>query len=243
MKQDSEVLTVEHLTPTYGNRFALRDVSLSLHRGEVLAIVGDNGAGKSSLLKILSGLVNPASGTVYLRGEQVSYSTITDAQRLGIYTLFQTPSTCHNMSIADNIFLGHELLNCGFIDKRAMRSEASVLLQELGSTLAPSRPVNELSDGERKTVLFARTLLMKAPVLLLDEPTASLSALQTAEVLSQIEKLKELGTAIMYIDHDLNNVFAIADRICVLRHGAVASILPTHQSTYRDVLTTMAGIA
>ena len=250
---DHEVSRVETFPPTqsvfaavgleksYGTVKALRGVNLEVGRREIVAVVGDNGAGKSTLIRVLSGLEQPDSGVLYRDGVEVSFPTVAAANQHGVVPIFQTPEACLAMDVADNIYMGHELMRGPFVDKKRMLRESKGLLDRLGSNLSPTRIVKGLSEGERQTLTFARAMLLDPEILLLDEPTSSLSVIQTSEVLDQLLSMRDQGKGIIMVCHTLPDVFAVSDRICVMRHGRVRVVLNTRDTSYEQVIGCMAG--
>lgn len=226
----------------YGPVQALEGVDLDVRPHEILAIMGDNGAGKSTLVRILSGLEPPDEGILLRRGVQTSFSGIREANKSGVATIFQDPAVCPAMDVSDNVFMGREMVTGPFVDKRSMVEETTAILRQIGSPLSATRKVEGLSVGERKTISFARAMLNDPEVLILDEPTASLSVLQAGEVLEQLLHMRQMGKALIVVCHDLSDVFAISDRILVMRHGRVAGDLQTRSTTYETVVGCMAGV-
>lgn len=220
----------------------LSNVHLTLNAHEVVALVGDNGAGKSTLLKTISGVYTPDSGTIRMSGNEVSIPNIKAANDLGIASLFQDPSFCTNLDIAANIFLGNELSTKLTIRNDAdMHSRARALLSQLTSPLSAFRSMDGLSTGEKQTVAIARAMLTNPDIILMDEPTASLSVIQTAQVLSYITELRNQGKSILLVCHNLPDVFSVADRIAIMRHGKIVAVHNTSETTYEQVIAEIAG--
>jgi D-xylose transport system ATP-binding protein len=220
------VLVLERITKFYGAVRALSDVSLEVHHGEVLALVGDNGAGKSTLVKIISGVETPSSGRIVFEGHAVTINRPQDATSLGIATVYQDLALCDNLDVVNNLFLGRESTAngaggaVGWMDETDMEKRALQLLGTLSVHLPSVRAhVAALSGGQRQSVAIARSLLGEPKIVLLDEPTAALGVAQTAQVLELILRLKERGHAVVIISHNLADVFAVCDRIAVLRLG------------------------
>jgi D-xylose transport system ATP-binding protein len=220
------VLALERITKFYGAVRALSDVSLEVHHGEVLALVGDNGAGKSTLVKIISGVETPSSGRIVFEGRAVTINRPQDATSLGIATVYQDLALCDNLDVVNNLFLGRESTasgagaTVGWMDETDMEKRALQLLSTLSVHLPSVRAhVAALSGGQRQSVAIARSLLGEPKIVILDEPTAALGVAQTAQVLELIVRLKERGHAVVIISHNLADVFAVCDRIAVLRLG------------------------
>ncbi|MFC0265692.1 ATP-binding cassette domain-containing protein [Alloscardovia macacae] len=236
------LLEVQHLGLSFDYVDTLHDVSLTMHDHEVVAIVGDNGAGKSTLLKTIAGVHMPDTGRILVRGEETHISSIKVANALGITAIFQDVSFCMNLDIAANIFLGQEIAS-GITtrDDTAMHLKARKILSTLTSPLSAFRSMDGLSHGEMQTVAIARAMLNDPEIVLMDEPTASLSVIQTAQVLSYIKELRSQGKAILLVCHNLPDVFAVADRIAIMRHGKIVAIHQTHETTYEQVIAEIAG--
>ncbi|GAA5156397.1 ATP-binding cassette domain-containing protein [Nocardioides marinquilinus] len=213
------VLRLRGISKSFGAVAALGGVDLDVRAGEVVAVVGDNGAGKSTLVKVLSGVHPPDAGTIERDGRQVQLGSPADARRLGIATVFQDLALCENLDVTANLFLGQELRPWA-LDDVGMEVRSWTLLRELSARLPTlGVPVSSLSGGQRQTVAIARTLLGDPRVIVLDEPTAALGVAQTAEVLNLVERLRDNGLAVIVISHNMEDVRAVADRICVLRLG------------------------
>lgn len=215
------LLALRQISKYFGAVEALVEVDFEVHSHEVVALVGDNGAGKSTLAKIVAGALVPDSGLIEIDGQQVTIPSPSAANRLGIASVFQDLAVCENLDVTANVFLGQELRSAGGIlaDGR-MESETRRLLRHLTVRIPSVRtPLRNLSGGQRQAVAIARTLIGNPRIVVLDEPTAALSVAQTAEVLTHIERLRDLGLGVILISHNLNDVRAVADRIEVLRHG------------------------
>ena len=213
------VLSLRGIAKNFGAVSALTGIDLDVHAGEVVALVGDNGAGKSMLVKILAGVHEPTSGTIMFRGQPVTMPDPSAALRLGIATVFQDLALCENLDVVANIFLGRETSPYR-LDEVGMEIRAWTLLNELSARIPSVREVvASLSGGQRQTVAIARSLLLEPKLILLDEPTAALGVAQTAEVLDLIERVRDRGLAVLMISHNMEDVRAVADRIVVLRLG------------------------
>ncbi len=216
------VLSLRQISKRFGPVEALAGIDLDVRAREVVALVGDNGAGKSTLAKVISGALQPDAGFIELDGRQLMLASPAAATAVGIATVFQDPALCDNLSVVANIFLGRELRvrAGGPLDEERMVVEARAILGGLTSGVTSvRRPVGELSTGQRQAVAIARALTSGPRVVVLDEPTASLSVVQTAEVLTLIGRLRDMGLGVVLISHDLSDVLAVADRVEVLRHG------------------------
>jgi D-xylose transport system ATP-binding protein len=238
------VLSLRQVTKRFGAVEALVGVDLDLHAHEVVALVGDNGAGKSTVAKVVSGVLQPDGGLVEVGGEPVSIPNPAAAHALGISTVFQDLALCENLSVAANIFLGRELRHehGRSMDIEGMEVAAARILRELTISVPSVRvPVRELSGGQRQAVAIARTLTTQPRILVLDEPTAALSVVQTAEVLTLIEGLRAMGLGVVIISHNLADLRAVADRIEVLRHGRNNGSFDAGTSAPEEVIAAIAG--
>jgi ABC-type sugar transport system ATPase subunit len=210
----------------YGGNVALADVDLTVNEGEVLAICGDNGAGKSSLIKIMAGAQAPTSGSMALRGEPIRFRSPHDALRRGVATIYQDLALAPRLSVAENVFMGAELSRgigpsfLRLLDKRRMRAEARRYLARLSVTLEDvDRPVEGLSGGQRQAVAISRALRWDARLIIMDEPTAALGVRETAQVLDLVRRLKDEGRAVVLISHSMKDVAALATRVVILSRG------------------------
>jgi simple sugar transport system ATP-binding protein len=217
------LLELSGISKHFGAIQALVDVSLSLQAGEVVGLMGDNGAGKSTLVKIVAGNYPPSAGALAMLGRRVAFHKPADARAEGIEVVYQDLALCDNLTAAANVFLGRELLR-GFgpfrvLNYSAMYQRAAELFAELKSETRPRDLVRRMSGGQRQAVAIARTRLSEPKIVLMDEPTAAISVRQVAEVLSLIRRLRDHGIAVVLISHRMPDVFAVSDRIVVLRRG------------------------
>lgn len=231
-------LSVHDLRKTFGHVQALRGVSFDLFPGEVLSVVGDNGAGKSTLMKLLSGVYTPdAGGRVLIKGAEISLSSPTVALNAGIATVYQDLSLVDTRDVAANLFLGRELRRGPFVDRRRMLVESEKVLQELTMNLPSVRvPVSYLSGGQRQAVAIARVLLQGPEVVILDEPTAALGVQESRRVLDVVQRLKDSGTSVIIVSHNLQQVWDITDRFMAMRLGSVAGIRSRASTTVDEVV-------
>jgi D-xylose transport system ATP-binding protein len=236
------LLSLRQITKRFGAVEALVGVDLDVYAHQVVALVGDNGAGKSTLAKVISGVVAPDSGLVEIDGEAQTISSPSAAHALGIATVFQDLALCGNLDVTSNIFLGRELTGGVLLDDGQMEQVARQLLRDLTSRIPSVRtPLSELSAGQRQAVAIARTLIGSPRLVVLDEPTAALSVAQTAEVLTYIERLRELGHGVILISHNMNDVRAVSDRIEVLRHGRNNGSFDAATASYESILAAITG--
>ena len=227
----------------FGHVTALDNVTVSLYPGEVLALVGDNGAGKSTLVSILSGVAQPDAGSVWVDGNRERIENPQRARALGIGAVFQDLALVDQRDVADNLFLGRVPTRFGIIvDRRRMIRESTKAIARLGVNLPSVRvPVAELSGGQRQSVAVARALLESARATLMDEPTAALGVREAAQVNRLISRLHEEGQAVLLVSHNLANVFALAHRALVLRHGRVVGDQVVAESTPDDIVALITG--
>ncbi|GGE27395.1 ABC transporter ATP-binding protein [Pullulanibacillus camelliae] len=243
-----EILRVENLKKRFGAVQALKGVNLHVSSGEVLALVGDNGAGKSTTIKMVSGVDQPDEGTISIEGRAVKLNGPSIAEALGIQTVYQDLALCDNLDIVSNLFLGKELKRplipgvLSVVDKEEMEKRAVPVLDSLGIHLPPlTTPVASLSGGQRQTVAVARAVLWGSKLVLLDEPTAALGVAQTRSVLNLIRTLAKKDIAVLVISHNLTDVFQVADRITVLRHGETVAHYKNSEVTNEDVVAAITG--
>jgi len=234
------LLELVGITKNFPGVRALNNVSLSIYPGQVHALVGANGAGKSTLVKIIAGIIRPDSGMIRFQGNKTSIRNPAHARSIGISLVPQIPRVCRNMTVAENVFLGGErkFVQHGFLRWRDLSVECSKLLKPLGVQIAPSKLMENLSVPEIELVEIARALSFRSSVLILDEPTAALTAAEKEQLFTIIDTLKKQSTAIIYISHRLEEIFEIADQYTVLRDGEVVSSGQVSKVT-RDALITM----
>ena len=228
----------------FGQVEALVDVDFEVDAGEVVALVGDNGAGKSTLIKAIAGVQPADSGTITIEGERVSIRSASDAYKHGIATVYQDLALCDNLDVVANLFLGGETLTgARVLDEQAMEHKTVELLDSLGVTsLASVRArVGSLSGGQRQSVAIARSLLGNPRIVILDEPTAALGVVQTAQVLELVNRLRAQGLGVVIISHNLENVYSVADRIVVLRLGRLAASFDRRTTPREEVVAATTG--
>jgi ABC-type sugar transport system ATPase subunit len=225
---DQPLLSLRGISKNFGAVQALTGVDLDVLPGKITALVGDNGAGKSTLIKTVAGIWAPTAGRILWNGKPVVIRTPRDAGALGIATVYQDLALCDNLDIVQNMFLGHEELAHRLLDESTMELTAKKTLADLSVTTVKSirQPVGSLSGGQRQSVAVARAVMRDAKLVILDEPTAALGVSQTAQVLDLIRQLGSRGIAVLIISHNLNDVFAVADRLAVLYLGTLVSSGP-----------------
>tara|TARA_B100001175_G_scaffold6317_1_gene4873 strand:- start:18 stop:758 length:741 start_codon:yes stop_codon:yes gene_type:complete len=239
------ILKLNNISKSFGAIQALDDVSLSLKPGEVLGLMGDNGAGKSTLVKIIAGNFKQTSGQINFEDEKVEFSKPMDARVRGIEIVYQDLALCDNLTASSNIFLTREIKRkigpLSILNFKAMIDRAKDIFKELKSETLPEEEVKMMSGGQRQAVAIGRTKLSKAKVVLLDEPTAAISVRQVAEVLDLIKQLKAQGIAVLIISHRMPDVFAVSDRIAVLRRGKLVANKNANESSPEEVTALITG--
>jgi simple sugar transport system ATP-binding protein len=218
------LLELRGLCKRFGGVTALADVDLLVAPGEVLGVMGDNGAGKSTLLGIVAGSFRPSAGSLRLDGRPARFAGPAAARAEGIEVVYQDLALCENLSATENVFLGRELVRrvlgvVPVLDHAAMRERTRALFEELQSDTRPDQRVRDLSGGQRQAVAIARTRLSEARLVLMDEPTAAISVRQVEQVLELIRRLRDSGVAVILVSHRMQDVFAVSDRVTVLRRG------------------------
>ena len=235
------LLRMNHITKIYGGVTALNDVSLELMPGEVLAIVGENGAGKSTLIKSLSGAVIPDAGTIEIGGNSYPQLTPSLSRQLGISVVYQELTLCAGLKVYENIYLGAFKGKAGFVDSKAMIQGAQQLMNELNIRVDVRQQVSSLSVAYMQLVEIAKAVSRDAKVLVLDEPTASLTGAETSILFDLVRRLRESGTSIIYISHRMQEIFDIGDRVAVMRDGNMIAIHKVSEVTEDQLIEGMIG--
>jgi ABC-type sugar transport system ATPase subunit len=232
------LLALRGIDKHFGAVQALVDVDLDVPAGQVTALAGDNGAGKSVLIKCIAGIHTPDAGQILWEGRPVHIRTPRDAAELGIETVHQDLALCDNLDIVQNMFLGRETLRHGTLDEESMEKAAGETLTTLAVTTVRSirQPVASLSGGQRQSVAIAKAVLWNSKVVIMDEPTAALGVAQTTMVLDLVRRLADRGLAVIIISHNMNDVFAVADRIAVLYLGRMAAVRPASELDRQSVV-------
>src|SRR4051812_5365235 len=239
------VLEVRHVSKNFGAIRALTDVSFQVERGEVVGLMGDNGAGKSTMVKTVAGNFPPTDGEVLVDGEVCHFHKPIQARAKGIEVVYQDLALADNLTAAQNVFLGREVKKGPWpfrvLDKQTMIDRSAALFGELKSETRPRDLVRKMSGGQRQAVAIARTRLSNARLVLMDEPTAAISVRQVAEVLELIRRLKAQGVSVMLISHRMPDVFAVSDRIMVLRRGSKVADKPTVETSPEEITGLITG--
>jgi D-xylose transport system ATP-binding protein len=232
------ILELRGVNKSFGVVHVLHDVDFQVYPGEVTALVGDNGAGKSTLVKAIAGIYPIETGTYVFEGKPVTVHGPNDAAALGIEVVYQDLALCDNLDIVSNMFLGRELKSRGVLDEAKMETLAREALASLSVRTVKSvrQIVSSLSGGQRQTVAIAKSVLWNAKVVMLDEPTAALGVAQTRQVLDLVRRLADQGVGVVFISHNMVDVFEVADRICALYLGRVAAEVKANEVTHSQVV-------
>src|SRR5690349_7710408 len=239
------VLELTNISKHFGAIHAVNDVSFSIEPGEVVGLMGDNGAGKSTLVKMIAGNFRPTEGAMKMDGAELVLHKPVDARRHGIEIVHQDLALCNNLTAAANVFLGRELRKgiwpFAILDYPAMYKRAGEIFKELKSETRPRDLVKQMSGGQRQAVAIARTRLSDARIVLMDEPTAAISVRQVAEVLDLIRRLKDRGIAVVLISHRMPDVFAVCNRVVVIRRGLKVADKPVRETSPEEVTGLITG--
>ena len=235
-------LKMRHISKSFPGVKALDDVRLDVDAGEVHALLGENGAGKSTLMKILSGVYQPDAGEIYLQDRQVRFSNTREAEQEGIAIIYQELNLIPQMTVAENIFLGREpLTRLGLVDYKKMRANARKELEQLETDIDPDARVSTLRVGEQQLVEIAKALSLHARILIMDEPTSALSDAEIEKLFAVIKNLQASGVAIIYISHKLDEIFAIARQVTVMRDGKYIGTLKVDETDASTLISMMVG--
>jgi simple sugar transport system ATP-binding protein len=239
------VLQLIDVSKNFGAIQALNEVSLTLEEGQVVGLMGDNGAGKSTLVKIIAGNFRPSHGSLRINGQDVQFHRPIEARQHGVEIVYQDLALCDNLTAAANVYLGRELRKkigpLRLLDHWAMYKRSGELFKELRSETRPRDFVKQMSGGQRQAVAIARTRLSDPKIVLMDEPTAAISVRQITEVLSLIGRLRDHAIAVVLVSHRMPDVFAVADRIVVLRRGEKVADKPIARSSPEEVTGLITG--
>ncbi len=235
------LLKVEKVTKRFPGVVALRDIDLELHEGEVLALIGENGAGKSTLMKILAGVQLPNEGQIAIDGRPVVMDSCRKATELGVALIHQELNLADNLTVGANIYLGREPRRHGLIDNKKIEEGSAEVLQKVGLDCSPNTILGTLTIGRQQMVEIAKALSVKARILIMDEPTSSLSTKEAESLFAVIKDLRSKGVSIIYISHRLGEVKELADRVTVFRDGQNAGHLPKDQINHDNMVRLMVG--
>jgi simple sugar transport system ATP-binding protein len=243
------VLRMQNLVKRFGGLTAVNDVSVEIRAGEVVGLVGDNGAGKSTLIKMISGVYRPDEGHIYLMDKEITLASPMEARDLGIETIYQDLALCENLDAPVNIFLGREPTRrfLGLfkqIDRTTMYQESLKVLDSLDIKIPKlQRPIRQMSGGQRQAVAIARAVYWNAKLVIMDEPTAALGVPEQRKVQELVHTLKSQGVPVIIISHNLQDVFAVADRVVVMRPGQKVGDLLASQTNGDELVSLMVGAA
>ncbi len=247
MEAQQPILQIKELSKRFGGLVAVDSVSMQVYPGEVVGLLGDNGAGKSTLIKLISGVHRPDSGQMMFNGSEVSFASPLDARQVGIETIYQDLALCENLDASANIFLGREKierklgvlreLNYGY-----MQQESHQVLEQLDIQIPDiRRPIRQLSGGQRQAVAIARAVYWNARLMIMDEPTAALGVPEQIKVLELVHTLRERGVPVIIISHNMQDVFAVADRVIVMRRGRKAGERLVKETDNNEIVGLMVG--
>ncbi len=237
------LLSVRHVSKHFGPVVAVDDVSLDIHPHEVVGLIGDNGAGKSTFLSLLTGFYRSDSGEFLYKGKPVTItSPRTSRHQLGIEMIYQNLRLAPDLTVWENLFLGEERRLAGFIaDRRGMRTRAAEVLRQLNTKIRPSELLGNLSGGEQQAVAIGRALLFERDIILMDEPTAAISVAKVEDVLRLVKELKEYGKTVIIVSHRLEDILDVADRIVVFYQGSTRHVVRNEGLTISDLVHMMFG--
>ena len=236
------LLSLRGAAKTFGPVVALADGTIELLPGEIHALVGDNGAGKSTLVKILAGLHHPDAGDFLVDGAPVAFRTVADSKAAGISVIYQEPTLFPDLTVAENIFIGRQPRGrLGLISRSAMRREARALFERLGVPIDPDRPAEGLSIADQQIIEIAKAISIDARILIMDEPTAALSGVEVERLFTVARSLRDIGAGILFISHRFDEIFALTDRITVMRDGRYIGTHDTDDATVDGIVREMVG--
>ncbi len=238
MNADAPLVELRDMQKSFGGIKAVDHVTIDLNGGEVVGVLGHNGAGKSVLMKMLSGALPRDGGQIFINGKEATINNPRDARRYNIETIYQTLALADNLDAASNLFLGRELVSSmGFVDEAQMEAETRKIMGRLNPNFRRySTPVSGLSGGQRQSVAIARAVYFNAKILIMDEPTAALGPAETQMVAELIEELKRQGIGIFLIDHDVHQVKNLCDRAAVMKNGQLIGVVKVDEVTEDDIL-------
>ncbi len=241
------ILQLKEVSKRFGGLIAVNQVSLEIYPGEVVGLLGDNGAGKSTLIKLISGVYQSDGGQMFYQGKETHFSSPKDARQQGIETIYQDLALCENLDASANIFLGREPVRRTLglfnqVNREYMLTESKQVLDQLDIQIPNlRRPIRQMSGGQRQAVSIARAVYWKARLMIMDEPTAALGVPEQRKVLQLVKTLQERGVPVLLISHNMSDVFAVADRVIVMRRGRKAGELVTAKTNANEVVSLMVG--
>ena len=243
-----ELLEIKELSKNFGNIKVIDKVSLTVEKGSVVGLVGDNGAGNSTLMKIITGIHKPCSGSVLLEGQNITSITTSKIRLLGIEMIYQDLALARQQDISSNIFLGREPvkkifgINLGLVDKKKMDEDSIKIIKDLGANVPSVKyQAGLLSGGQQQTIAIARALTFSPKLVIMDEPTAALAVKEVQHVLDLILKLKSDGISVILISHRLNDIFDVSDRIIVLRQGQIVAEKIKTETSMNQIVSYIVG--
>ena len=240
--QQDIVLSIKGMSKTFGRNRVLDHINLDLRRGSIMGLMGENGAGKSTMMKCLFGTYQKDEGTITLDGREISFSGPKDALENGIAMVHQELNQCLERNVVDNLFLGRYPVNkMGVVDEARMRKEANDLFRRLGMTVNLTQPMRTMSVSQRQMVEIAKAISYNAKVIVLDEPTSSLMAQEVEKLFQMMRKLREQGISLIYISHKMDEIFEICDEVSVLRDGNLVMTKSTSETNMNELISAMVG--
>lgn len=245
----NKVIEFNNISKSFGSIQALESISFSVRENEILALMGDNGAGKSTLIKILSGVLQPTTGYIKIEGEKVDFDSYIQARDAGIETVYQDLAVAPNRTVWENIFLGKEVTKrsipgriFGVVDEAKMREESNETLDELGMDLNPNSKLKNLSGGQQQAVAIARAVQSDPSIIIMDEPTSALSVEAAQRIIDLIKRLRESGITIVLVNHNIDEVYQVADRMAVLATGNLAGVRSAGELSEDQLIQMMMGV-
>jgi ABC-type sugar transport system ATPase subunit len=243
-----KLLQIANVTKRFGGLIAVNNVSMDVNLGEVIGLIGDNGAGKSTLIKLISGVYQPDEGELFFNNKKISFENPREARDSGIETIYQDLALAENLDVGSNIFLGRELKNyylgglLNTLNRRKMQDESTEILSRLDIQIhSLSEQIRKLSGGQRQAVAIARSIYWNAKLMIMDEPTAALGVQEQRKVLMLVKTLRDQGVPVIIISHNMQDVFAVADRIVILRRGHKVGERIATETTIDEVVSLMVG--
>ncbi len=241
MSEKRPIFQLQHVSKSFGGVHALKDVHFEIYPGEVHALLGENGAGKSTLIKIITGVHQPDTGELFLDGQPIRFANTHEAQEHGVAAIYQEPSLFPDLDVAENILVGRQPMRRAGVDWKRMYQEASGVLRRLGLPLDPRTKARDLSVAHSQVVEIARALSINAKILIMDEPTSSLTLGEVEELFAIVRQLRQAGTAIVFISHRLEELFVLVDRVTILRDGAYVGTRAMADVTTEELIRMMVG--